>query len=258
MKPSSAAQSDAGRTNTQTGVFPGTIWPELDRIKGAASAERQDLYNLLIQRYWKPVYCFVLYSGYGEQHTKELVADFFANCFVKNVFAEADRRKGRFRSFLLTSLKNFIANERRHDGAIKRNPPGGFLNIDDLATSEGWPVQLADTKNPEDAFDRAWWRELLLRALEALKKGYQASGMDTHYEILVARIVRPILEGSEPVPFRELANKHGLTEKEAANRLLTARRAFQRLLRAEISLYASSEEEVTSEIKDIFRFLSGS
>ena len=102
------------------------------------------------------------------------------------------------------------------------------------------------------------WRELLLRALEAVKMGYQASGMDTHYEILVARIVRPILEGSEPVPFRELANKHGLTEKEAANRLLTARRAFQRLLRAEISLYASSEEEVTSEIKDIFRFLSGS
>lgn len=240
------------------GAFPPTHWTKLDRIKGAASSERRDLYDFLIRRYWKPVYCFVCRSGRNAQQAEELAADFFAFCFQKNLFAKADRSRGRFRSFLVTTLKNFIANEQRKADAGIRRPKHGFVSIHDLATSEGWHLQLADTETPEDAFIRIWIQELLLHALEALKQECQETGKAVHYEILLARIVRPILEGSEPVSYQELAKQHGLTEKEASTRCTTARRAFERVLRAEIRLYAFSEEEVAAEIRDIFHFVSGS
>lgn len=258
MRPASSSKSHEGKTNIQTGAFPATIWAELDRLKGAASTVQQDVYDSLIRRYWKPVYRFILCKGYGEQKGEELVEDFFAFCFQENVFAKADPARGRFRNFLLKSLQNFVANEERRAGAIKRNPPGGLVSIHDLATSQDWPRQLADTKKPEEEFDETWFRELLVCALEALKQNCLASRMDVHYEILMARVGRPLLEGSEPVSYKQLAKKYGLTEKGASNFCITARKALRRALDAEIRLYASSEEEVEAEIREIFQFVSRS
>ena len=83
---------------------------------------------------------------------------------------------------------------------------------------------------------------------------FAASGQTTHAEIFRQRVLTPILDGGTPPAMAELAQEFGLAEKQACNCLVTARRAFQRLLREEIAVYATSDEEIATEIKDLFRF----
>ena len=104
-------------------------------------------------------------------------------------------------------------------------------------------------------FRRAWVADLTQRVLRRLEQECQASGKLPHYELFRQRLVLPALEGSEPPPLAELAGRLGLSEKQAANCLLTARRAYQRLLQEEIRAYAASEDEVAAEIRDLFHFL---
>ena len=121
----------------------------------------------------------------------------------------------------------------------------------------GGPViVLKDTETPDELFHRSWLRELVLRVLKTLEIESLATGKQTHFELLRLRIIEPILEGAEVPSYQTLAERFGLTEKEAAARVVTARRAYHRLLREEIRLYARDDAEVADEIQDLWRFMS--
>jgi DNA-directed RNA polymerase specialized sigma24 family protein len=242
----------------RTGGFPATHWSKLAAAKGDVSAARRDALNFLLIRYWKPAYFYVRRFGHGEEESKDLVQEFFSAALATELFAKADPARGRFRNLLLKSLKNFLANAQRAAGAKKRHPAEGFVSIHELATEEGPAVVPKDTVTPDELFHRTWLRELTLRVLKTLENECLATGKQLHFEFFRRRIVEPILEGANPPSLRELAEQKRLNEKDVDNRVITARRAYQRLLREEIRLYASSDEEVAEEIQDIFRFLSGS
>jgi len=106
------------------------------------------------------------------------------------------------------------------------------------------------------AFEADFARNLLLRALLALEAEYRSSGRDREFELFRKRMIEPALEGTTPPSLADLAQQLELSEKEAANRLVTARWVFQRLLRAEIRLYATTNEEVEGAIRDQFPFLN--
>jgi len=237
------------------GVFPSTLWSKLLAVGAGDNTECRDALNFLIQRYWKPVYCYVRRCGYGEEDAKDLVQDFFAACLRQDFFARADPARGRFRSFVLGSLKHFLANARRAARAQKRRPPQGLVSLEELAGSESGGFQPAGGETTEAVFHRAWVADLTLRVLCRLEQECQATSKLSHHELFRLRLVLPALEGTEPPPLRDLAVRLGLSEKQAANCLLTARRAFQRLLQEEIRAYASSEDEVAAEIRDLFRYL---
>jgi hypothetical protein len=113
-----------------------------------------------------------------------------------------------------------------------------------------------DTRTPDEAFHRNWLRELVLRVLRALELECQATGKELHFDLFRQRIIAPILEGAEAPSLRDLAIRHDLTDKHVADRVITARRAYQRLLREEIRLYAANDEEVAAEIQDLWRFMA--
>jgi DNA-directed RNA polymerase specialized sigma24 family protein len=245
-------------TNEENGVLPRTHWSKVFAAVGGATADRREASDFLIRRYWKPAFCFIRRCGHGEEEAKDLVQEFFTVCLQNEFFAKADPARGRFRNLLLSSLSNFLHNLHRAEHAQKRQPEGGFVSVHDLATSEGFIFQPVDRETPEAVFHRIWVRELIRRVLFLLENECQATGKLEHYEIFRQRIVRPALEGAEPPSLRNLAQQLGLSEKQAANCLLTARRAYQRLLREEIRLFAGSDEEVAAEIQDLFHFLSSS
>ena len=253
----SGLDADAA-ANSDHAAFPATHWSMLMAVRAGAGTEQRSVLNFLIQRYWKPVYCYVRRCGHGEEDAKDLVQEFFMACLRNDLFAKADPARGRFRNFLLRSLENFLHNKLREAQAQKRRPKGGFVSFDELLSDAGAIYVPQKEETPAEAYARAWILNLLQRVLNALEQECHATGKHTHFELFRQRIVAPALEGAQPPPLSELAPSYGLTEKEAANQLITARRAYQRLLREEIRLYATDDAEVAEEIQDIFRFLAGS
>lgn len=181
--------------------------------------------------------------------------DFFASCLRNDCFDKADPKLGRFRNLLLTSLKHFAANARRAALAKKRHPENGFAFIDDTAFEEEHPAALKHTETPDEIFHRTWLKELVLRILKRLEQVCRESGKATHFQLFHRYMVGPALEGAAAPHLRDLGAAAGLTAKEAANRVLTVQRAFRRLIKEEIGLYAASEEEVAEELRDLKRFL---
>jgi len=239
-----------------TGRFPTTHWSMLQDVRDPQNPKRLEVYNCLIRRYWKPAYVYVCRRGHTND-AADLTQDFFLYWFEKEVFAKADPDRGRFRTFLLACLKRFLVDAHRREQ--REQPPEGIVSIQQLAAEDGPNIDPSDAKTAEDAYDRAWVREVLHHVCGTLKREFTESGQEVHYELFRRRVYEPIMDGGAPPSMEELAREYDIpSRKEACNRLITARRAFQRLVREEIRVYASSEEEIASEVQDLFRFAAGS
>lgn len=254
--PTNTRQPVEAERDTRQGAFPVTLWSKLMALRDGDDAGQRVVLDFLIRRYWKPVYCYVRRFGYDDEQAKDLVQEFFMVALTKKLFAKADPDRGRFRNLLLKSVQHFMANTHRHNVAKVRRPPEGFITIHELSSQEGPVVVPKNTETPDELFHRTWLRELVLRVLKALEVECLTTGKQMHFQLLRLRIIEPILDGAEPPSLQALAQRYGLGEKEIANQVLTARRAYQRLLRAEIRLYAGSEEEVASELQDLWRFMA--
>ncbi len=223
---------------------------------GHDSAIRQDLFDFLAERYWKPAFIYLRSRGFSVEAAEDLVQQFFLKCMDGVLFERANATRGRFRDLLFTALRNFAANSHRREHAKCRVPEGGLVSIHDLSTHAG----LASVPNdrPDVLFERTWMGTLLLRVLDQLKRECQQTGKQSHFQIFHRRIIAPILEGAIPPSLAVLGAELGLSEKKVGNQLVTARRAYQRLLRDEIALYAASEAEVEDEIGRFFAIFADS
>lgn len=229
--------------------FPTTHWSMLEAVRGSMTAQQRETLNFLILRYWKPVYVYIRQRGY-ESEAEDLTQDFFLHSLARELFGRADRARGRFRTFLLACLNNFLSDIE--DYRRRRRPAEGIVSIHELALKDKLTFELSDDETPETLFCRSWVYELLIRVFRVLEQEFKASGKEIHCELFRRRVFEPALWGSPP-PLDALAAEAGLTTRQASNRMVTALRAFQRLLREEIRIYAVSEDEVTSEIHDLFR-----
>ena len=237
------------------GAFPTTDWGLLADARGNNSAAKRAALDILIRRYWKPAFLFLKYSGTSDEDAKDSTQAFFADWLENDAFAKADELKGRFRSFMLTCLKRFVANEHRAAHAQKRAPREGLLSLDELMSNSGPTFEPVDRMTPEAIFQKAWAVEVVRRVLNHLEVECNQTGKAVHFGIFARRIIGPILDGCHEPSMADLGREHGLTEKQAANHLLTAKRAYQRLLQEEIRLYTSSESEVAAEIRELFSIL---
>ena len=247
----SVDNSNGGRGNS----FPTTDWGLLADCRGGSPAARLAAMDILIRRYWKPVFLFLRYSGADVESAKDATQAFFADWIENDVFSKADERKGRFRSFMLTCLKRFSANEHRATCAQKRSPEDGLLSLDELMDKPDIHFEPSHNMTPDAIFQKVWASEVVRRVLNHLEIECSRTGKAVHFDIFCKRVIRPILEGDSDPSMAELGEAHRISEKQAANHLLTAKRAYQRLLQEEIRLYASSESEVASEIRELFAIL---
>lgn len=236
-------------------LFPTTQWNVLEALRVCTPQMKSQLLDGLMSRYWKPVYYFVRSQGRDNETAKDLVQGFFAACVERDSLAQADESRGRFRTFLLTALTNYMRNVHRDDHAQKRRPTGGMVSLDELIDAEDAAFEPPINETPEHIFSRAWAQDLVHRVLRALEDECAVTGKQDHFALFRARIIEPALEGTETPSLAELAPRFGITEKQAANYVLTARRAYQRLLRDEISTYALSEEDAAEEIRNVFNML---
>jgi len=212
--------------------------------------------NYFAECYWKPVFCYLRSFGHDRMRAEDLTQEFFARFLARGALGKADPARGRFRSFLLGSLTNFLRNEHRNGRAAKKIPAELTVSLHVMIDSAAASIVPRERETPEAAFHRAWTAELVLRVLAALEREFRAGGKRAHYEIFRRFIVEPGLQGGEPPPYSALAAEFGLTETQVGFRLTTARRAYQRLLRDEIGTFAHSDAEVDAEVDALFAFLA--
>jgi RNA polymerase sigma-70 factor (ECF subfamily) len=236
-------------------AFPVTDWVRLEALRGGSEEERRKVLGELFVRYRDPVLAFLRGKGQSAERAEDLVQDFFLHAMEHRLFEKADASRGRFRNLMLSSLQHFAAKAHRAEQAQRRRPAGGFAANDVAELPEA--ALPADLATPERAFLQSWAKTLLQRVIAELRREYAGPERQVHFEIFRRLMLAPILEGAEPPAQRALAEELGLTEKEVANRLVTARRAYQRLLRAEVAAYARSETEAEEEIGELFKALSG-
>src|SRR4051794_34289874 len=148
------------------------------------STHVRDALEKLCRNYWLPAYAFVRRQGHGPHDAEDLTQEFFARLLQKNYLADVERAKGRFRSFLLASLKHFLANEWDKARAQKRGGGQVPVSIDAAAAETSFSFEPADQLTAEKIFERRWALALLDQVLRRLRNEYLADGKEKQFEQL--------------------------------------------------------------------------
>ncbi len=208
----------------------------------------------LCEAYWYPLYAYVRSRGQDVEEARDLTQGFFARVMEKDLFALADRERGRLRTFLLTAMQRFLRDEWRKGQKLKRGGGEPALSIDTAAAEERYAREAVDTVTPEVIFERRWALELLERTLLGLRGEYDAAGKAALFDALKQHLAP---DGSEPSA-EEAGRRLGMTAgavRVAVSRLRSRYR--DRLLReVAASLDAKTEAEVDEEIDALFRALA--
>lgn len=206
----------------------------------------------LCKTYWYPLYAYVRRRGYSVEDAQDLTQDFFTRLLGRHWLADADRSKGRFRTFLLTAMERFLANEWDKARALKRG--GGRSSVPlQLDTAEmRYGVEPADVHTPEQAFEYRWALTLLDEVVRQLGTEFQLRGQAKLFNTL-----KPCLVGDRSrQPYAQLASTLGMEEgaiKVAVHRL---RQRYRELLRAEIANTVAAPGEAEAEMRHLFQVLA--
>jgi RNA polymerase sigma factor (sigma-70 family) len=212
----------------------------------------------LCQTYWPPLYNYVRSHGYSVHDAQDLTQGFFAHLIEHKIHMRADRDKGKFRSFLLASLKNFLSHAREREQALKRGGDRDFLPLDDGRAEEAeslFQTQCSSNSGalPQDRlFERAWAQTVIATALSRLAATYNAEGKQNLFE----SFSRFLTIGAEPLPsYSELAARLSVTESTVRSQITRLRAEYRQILRAEVRRTVETETEVDGELRELLRVL---
>lgn len=209
----------------------------------------------LCQIYWFPLYAQVRRRGYSAHDAQDLTQEFFARLLANDTLALADPKRGRFRSFVLTALKNFLTDEWKKSRAVKRGSGAWPISIDLDAAERQFHAEPVDAcSSPDKTFDRQWALILLETVLTRLEREYVSVGKEKQFAVLK----QALTGASAAQPYATLARELGATEgsvKVAVHRL---RRRYRELLEAEIAQTVASPDDASAELQELFRALAES
>jgi RNA polymerase sigma factor (sigma-70 family) len=233
-------------------AFVTTHWSRVVTASRSDTTSAQAALEKLCQTYWHPLYAYVRRRGYGVEDAQDLTQAFFAKLLERQWLADAEREKGKFRTFLLTAMERFLANEWDKAKALKRG--GGRANVPiQLDTAETrYGVEPPDNRTPEQAFEYHWAVTLLDEVLKRLQDEYRQRGQEAVFASL-----KPALVGErEGQPYAELARQLNMGESAVKVAVHRLRQRYRELLRAEIAETLASPEEVDAEMRYLFGVLA--
>ena len=231
--------------------FVTTHWSLVRAAGRSSSAESRRALEALCQAYWYPIYAHVRRSGHDAATAQDLTQAFFARLLERRVLPRADRERGRFRAFLLASLRNFLRNEYDFQTARKRGGGQAVLSIDYRQAEGRYGAEPSHAETPERDFERQWALAVLEQALAALEREHRAAGKLELFEALAPCLTA----GGDAPAYAEVAAALGLTEaaaKMAASRL---RKQYRERIRAEIARTVADPADVDEELRSLFAAL---
>ena len=210
---------------------------------GAAAALEQ-----LCRIYWYPIYAFVRRRGAHWPEAQDLTQEFFAHLLEHETLRKVDRQKGKFRSFLLAALTNFLANQWDRRQTLKRGGRRQIISLDEAAAEEWYRHEPIEPRTPEKLFERRWAIALVEQVLAQLKQEYAAAGKADVFETLEPALT----EEAAPGGYAAGAARLGLSEGAVRVAMHRLRRRFGELLRSEINHTVASPAEADEEIRQLF------
>ncbi len=232
-------------------VFATTRW---SLVLAAGTTDGADLgaaLETLCQAYWRPLYSYIRRTGRAPEDAEDLTQEFFARLLQRGDLARVQRDKGRFRNFLLVSVRHFLADEADKSRAQKRGGGVRPLSLDAPKDAEDAVEEPAAAGTPEQCFDRRWAETLLARARTRLREECAAAGRLAIYEALGPEGAAEADEDYAAVGARMGLSVAGV--KSAAFRL---RGRYRELIRAEVAETVSSEAELNEELQHLLRVLA--
>ena len=224
--------------------FPTTRWSVVRRAGETGSEEAAAALERLCREYWYPLYAYARRRGYSPHDAQDLTQSFILELIAGPMLSRADPDKGRFRSFMLGSLQNFLANHHRGQQALKRGGGQSTVSLDQARDEQRFSVEAADSRTPEDLFERNWAFALLDQVLRRLEGEYTAAGRGDLFAALQPYLAGKAGEGG----YRAVAEQLGLSENTVGVSVYRMRKRYGELLREEIAMTVSAPDEIEDEI----------
>jgi RNA polymerase sigma-70 factor (ECF subfamily) len=248
MNGSPAVQS----ANGDAMAFTTTHWSVVLEAQGETPAAQKAL-EILCRTYWRPLYGFARRQGLTREEAQDLVQEFFARLLEHRNLDAVRREKGRLRSYLLVSLKRFLASERHRAGGVKRYESGPHIGLDELRESEVSDFELAETLSPDCLYERRWALAVLDQVLSRLESEYQGASKAALFDQL-----KEFLVGERGHPTQaEIAVELSMTENAVKQAFHRLRQRYRVLLREEIAHTVAQPGDVEDELRHLVSVLRG-
>lgn len=237
------------------GRFQNTCWTMIMQARTTNQERESLLVDQLLSRYWKPVYCYLRRKGYQNETAKDLTQGFFIDVVLqRDLLKQAEPGKGRFRTFLLSSLKRYVVDVHRVENAEKRRPKGQMLALDDMEISR---IQASPQDDSAEAcFTKAWMEDLFERVLTEVKDECIRSGKEAHWQLFEFRVLTPILTCDESPSLPVLCDRlHVDDVGRASNMIITVKRRLKKTMTRHLSQLGDGDSEVLEEIRALQLFL---
>ena len=227
--------------------FEETAWSVVLAAGAETDARAEAALAELCRIYWRPIYAYLRRSGYAVHDAQDLTQSFFHHLLEDETLRRASRDKGRFRSFLLGSLKLCLADEHARQHALKRGGGVQFISVDELIAEELHFQPRTSELSPAEALDARWAGVLLERALEKVRAEFDAEGKAETFELL-----SPFLAGEKPnTSYEEVAKDLGVSLGAVKTQIHRLRRRFATLVRSEIMQTVAAPHEVENELRQL-------
>jgi RNA polymerase sigma-70 factor (ECF subfamily) len=215
------------------------------------SASYRQALETLCQTYWFPLYAYLRRQGYDSHQAEDYTQAFFAGMLARGGLRLADPKRGKFRSFLLVSLKHFLSNERARARAKKRGGGRKVLSLDFQNAESQYALEPRDELSPEKLFERSWALTVLARTMARL----QAEAISANKQKLFDRLKVYLTAEKSSVPYRDAAAELDMAESALRVAVHRLRKRYREMLRDEIAQTVTSDDQIDEEIRDLFAAL---
>lgn len=232
------------------GRFPVTRWTLVVAAGHPHRNETREALASLCESYWYPLYVYLRRRGYTAEQAQDFTQEFFVQLLQGRYLDRAEREKGRFRSFLLSSLKYFVADEEDRQRAQKRGG-AAVVSLEFKAGEERYQREPSHDDTPEHIFERRWVLLMLDRVVETLRNEFVQHGRADHFERL-----KVFLLGQSDTPYAALAREMNTSEGALKVTIHRLRKRYRELFRQQILDTVADPNEVESELRYLAAVLS--
>jgi len=227
-------------------MFTTTHWSMVLEAQGESPAAQEAL-EKLCRTYWRPIYGFVRRQGTGTEDAEDLTQGFFALLLERKDLNTVRKEKGRLRSYLLTSVKHFLADESRHAMAVKRGKGQRLIPLDEIRERECVEIERSDRLTADQIYERRWALTVLEQVLMRLRDEYRSAGNVRFFD----QMKKMLMDEPDRPSQAEIAREFDMTENAVKQAFYRFRQRYQSLLREEISHTVAMPGDIEDELRHL-------
>ena len=231
--------------------FAATSWTNVIAAQQSGSPEAAAALEKLCRTYWYPLYAYLRRKGNDPHRAQDLTQEFLYRLIKENYLGAADRRRGKFRSFLLAALNHFVSNQCDYERAVKRGGRVNFVSLDDTESETRFLREPASDQSPEKIFERTWFLALFDAALARLREEQAAAGRSEVFE----QLRQFVIEDAEAGDYRAVASRVNMTPNAVAVAVHRLRERYKKLVQEEVLRTVADPAEIEDELHRFFAVL---